>query len=737
MNWITNSIYFLFIALTIAISHTMFFSPVSIIPALVVSFIWSFLTHSKWRLGFSVLYALFIIAGYNYYIADLLLTVNTLAQPLATVGLYLTPLPEAAIPLLYNGVFFSSMALLITSGLHFALRKNSAATVVLAALILFGLQLIFATQPPLIMNSLYFSVVLINLLYMRKITKPCWRTIFVLPSLLGAFMLIVTLVIDAPQKDAISAKLEEALVNTTTDIRYYNGQSPTLSDGQLLRVSEFQPNEDTALKIVMEQPMPLYLKGFVGSEYIASTWQKEAPTSYLENKALLDSLQQENFTGNQQLYLAAEAGLGAQMTANMTIQNVSANSRYFYTPYELANLKAPGTKTTDYTMLESVKPFGERTYQLTYMTTPVNDYPKIASSLYVLDTPPYSNYESYYNQYVYEQFLQLPNDTRALLLHHVGEQFTEVTDLSYEQAIEAVTGALDKLLQYNEVIAPTETNDFLMSLLEETREGYSIHYATVGTLLFRTLGIPARYVEGYLVTPDVVTGSENYSEIAISGKNVHAWTEIYIDLVGWIPIELTPPYKTVMPPVNLTDYPEAAAAKSETNAALSSSADGQAKQVQDDPDLPDASEQINNTAFSLLYVLLAVLLLLVLLALYYLYKMFRAKKNRQLLDYRGGIISYFSLLLDMLDNEGLFVDQRVNNLATTIATHVSSDLELQMQLCVESYHRAMYSPKKLTKFEQENVLKLYKSIRKSLAQSKKQQSKRVFLWRYYIKNYFA
>lgn len=737
MNWITNSIHFLLIVLTIKISHAMLFSPISIISALVVCFIWIFLTYSNWRKGFAVLYVLFIIVGYKYYLNDLLLTINALAQPLATIGIYLNPLPEVAVPMLYNGLFFSSIALLITSALLFALRKNSLLTILLTAVIVWVLQLIFATQPPILINISYFSVVLITLFYMSKINKPAWKPIFLFPVLLGSLMLGGAFLIDESQKDATSAKLEGSIVNKVSEIRYYNGQSSILSDGNLLRISAFQPNEEVALKIVMEQPTSLYLKGFVSSQYTASTWQQADTASYLQHKPLLDALTHEQFTSSQQLYLAAETGLGKQATANMTIQNINASSRYFYIPYELVVLKNETIKTIDYTMLESSKFFGDRSYQLTYMDTAVNDYPKIASSLYTLNAAPYLNYESYYNQYVYEQFLQLPADTKALLLHHVGEEFNEVEHLSYEQAIEMVTSSLEALLQYNEDIEYTETNDFLMSLLEETREGYSVHYATVGTLLFRILGIPARYVEGYLVTPENVEDAQSYSEIEISEKNAHAWTEIYIDMLGWIPIELTPPYKTVMPPVNVTDYPQATAAKSETSSSLSSSADGQAKQVQDDPDLPDASEQINETAFSLLYLLLAMLLLALLLALYYIYKVYSVKKNKHLITERGAVIYYFSLLLDMLDKEGLFVGQRVTDLPITVATHISEDLALRMQQGVESYQKAMYSPNELTKIEQQGVEELYKTIRKSLAQLKKSKTKWLFLWRYYIKNHFA
>lgn len=732
MNWIPNSIHFLFIACTIAISHTMLFSSVSIIPALVVCFIWSFVTPATWRKAFAACYIVFIAIGYKHYAADLFVTINALAQPLRTVGIYLTPLPETAVPMLYDGVFFSSIAFLLTAALLFALRHKSSATVVVTALILWGLQLFSDEQPSLLLNSLYFSVVLMSLLYIKATHAINWKTIFALPFLFATLMFAVTLVIDTPQKDTQSEKLATAITNKVADWRYTNGQPPTLSDGQLLRVSAFQPAEETALKIVMEQPAPLYLKGFVGSQYMESTWQKETD---LANKPLLDALHAEGFTGSTQLYLAAEASLGEQQPTNMTVQNIGASSRYFYTPYELVQLKAE--TRADYTMLETTPFFGERTYQFTSMKTAVNDYPKIASAVYALDHSPYSNYESYYNTYVYEQFLQLPGDTRALLLSHVGESFTEVEDVSYEHAIEAVTGALNELLQYNETIAPAETNDFLLSLLEETREGYSVHYATVGTLLFRTLGIPARYVEGYLVTPDDILEAESYSEITISEKNVHAWTEIYIDFVGWIPVELTPPYKEVMPPVNVTDYPEAAPKKNDAQTTASASAEGQAQQVQDDPDVPDTSEQLNETVFSFVYIVIGLLLLLLLIALYYTYKLLKAKKRQQQLDYRGGVILSFTRLLNMLNDEGLFVEQRVTDLPTAVAIQITPNLEEAMELAVESYQRAMYSPKIPTAQEQQNVQQLYKTIRQLLVQSKKRRTKWTFFWHHYVKAYFT
>lgn len=69
--------------------------------------------------------------------------------------------------------------------------------------------------------------------------------------------------------------------------------------------------------------------------------------------------------------------------------------------------------------------------------------------------------------------------------------------------------------------------------------------------MFRYYGIPARYVEGYLITPQDVDGKTDGETIEIPGTNGHAWTEIYIDGLGWVPLEMTPSYYGIMEEANL------------------------------------------------------------------------------------------------------------------------------------------------------------------------------------------
>ncbi|MBR2696534.1 MAG: transglutaminase domain-containing protein, partial [Parasporobacterium sp.] len=86
----------------------------------------------------------------------------------------------------------------------------------------------------------------------------------------------------------------------------------------------------------------------------------------------------------------------------------------------------------------------------------------------------------------------------------------------------------------------------------ESHKGYDVHYATAATLMFRYYGIPARYVEGYLITDaDARSATEN-GTVVVPRSRAHAWTEIYIDGVGYVPLEVTPEFYGIMKEADLS-----------------------------------------------------------------------------------------------------------------------------------------------------------------------------------------
>lgn len=78
-------------------------------------------------------------------------------------------------------------------------------------------------------------------------------------------------------------------------------------------------------------------------------------------------------------------------------------------------------------------------------------------------------------------------------------------------------------------------DDFAQWFLEESDTGYCVHFATAATVLLRAAGIPARYVEGYMVA------CRAGNDVVVSSLDAHAWAEYYDSGSGtWRILEATP-----------------------------------------------------------------------------------------------------------------------------------------------------------------------------------------------------
>lgn len=84
--------------------------------------------------------------------------------------------------------------------------------------------------------------------------------------------------------------------------------------------------------------------------------------------------------------------------------------------------------------------------------------------------------------------------------------------------------------------------DFVENFLFSEKQGYCTYFATSMTVLLRSLGIPARYVEGY-VLPEKSSNDRVYT---VTNRNAHAWVEVYFEGFGWLIFEPTPVYANVM-----------------------------------------------------------------------------------------------------------------------------------------------------------------------------------------------
>lgn len=161
------------------------------------------------------------------------------------------------------------------------------------------------------------------------------------------------------------------------------------------------------------------------------------------------------------------------------------------------------------------------------------DYTDTSSLDFTAISFDFANYETDYSAHVYDKYLTIDEASKAYML-----AIAEKNEFSAEdpQLAEKIAKYLEDTATYNlnyDKALDSEDN-IAIAFLETYKEGICQHFATVSTLMFRSLGIPARYVTGYYVK---VFGGD-WTDVM--PKNAHAWTEIYVDGFGWKRVETTP-----------------------------------------------------------------------------------------------------------------------------------------------------------------------------------------------------
>ena len=153
-------------------------------------------------------------------------------------------------------------------------------------------------------------------------------------------------------------------------------------------------------------------------------------------------------------------------------------------------------------------------------------------------TPPYrltgivAEQELLYRAYVYDSYLNVPVATAEFLRQIITKQGFDRKDGNIiSKVAQYIQNAAVYNLNYNASLDQEE--DIVVAFLRDYKEGICRHYASAATLLFRMLGIPARYTIGYVG----YTQAGQY--VNVSSANAHAWVEVYLDGFGWLPIEVT------------------------------------------------------------------------------------------------------------------------------------------------------------------------------------------------------
>ncbi len=353
-----------------------------------------------------------------------------------------------------------------------------------------------------------------------------------------------------PQDSLEAAR--EAFVATYRQIRYGHD---TLPGGDLTHANSMNTNEDgSGLTITYQGSLvsDLYLRGYTGATFKNNAWAPltheayegdwRGMSSWLATQGLVTSQQRSTFDDE-----AASAQVSdATGTAEVEIDASRANRRYVYTPYTLREL----TGATMRSSLEGSLAAGFVPASTYSETIDVVDKSNILADTSWLATSgsTYAQAERVYAGFVEANYLELSDSERTAATELIFTDSAWDSEAATEyDVIARVRTMLKAMASYTTtpVTADSQDGSFIRWFLAGARKGNSSYFATAAVLAFRSQGIPARYAEGYRADGGQLAAAVTRNEaLELTAADAHAWAEVYLDGIGWTPVEVTPGFYT-------------------------------------------------------------------------------------------------------------------------------------------------------------------------------------------------
>lgn len=322
-----------------------------------------------------------------------------------------------------------------------------------------------------------------------------------------------------------------------------------LTKGDLSGSHPMAYTEYPVFNLKIQVPRAMYLRGFVGGDFEKGRWKEAAEGAYAgEYTGAMEWLAQRDFypwTQQDRLYRMSKD----YDFSSVDVENINGNSKYVYLPYEAA---MSGGTMPDQVRYEKdygafAKGFtGQREYSFKAFASKLEDYDegKITKWLQELRRNPdwddYAEPEAVYRRYVYDTYLYVPEeDAKALK----GSGIDKCVGKTIEYTLHTIRSNFDENFTYDlEQGTAAKSGDELRYFMEESRSGDDMHFATAAALMFRSAGIPARYAEGYYLSPDYMLLYTDMSDVSMDVPDslAHSWVEVYIDEIGWFPVEVIP-----------------------------------------------------------------------------------------------------------------------------------------------------------------------------------------------------
>lgn len=381
-----------------------------------------------------------------------------------------------------------------------------------------------------------------------------------IPNLVLCLIIVFSLVAVIPRDGQAWSGAAGMRAQAMHSIDEFRFGSDTLPEGNFAAAHRMNTSEDgsfpTALNVdfmVADDVAVSYFRGFTGSVYTGSSFEQPPLTTYTgswdglfawADELGFDPLIQQ---GSYELMNARVEDATVETSA-LTVVCEGANRRYGYAPYQVISAEGEDQLLDLYLRPQGF--FGLNETQMEFVEgSSVNEsfIPAewIANAPESSATGDFIQAERAYRAFAHESYTAIDDDAAALVREKffTGQGWDVDTDELYT-VVTRVRSILEAQCTYT--ADPFSYNasdgDFVTWFLDQQHEGNAAAFAASAVLAFREAGVPARYVEGYVLSQasaDALRAAGG-SEAQLTARQAHAWAEVYIDGVGWTPIEVTP-----------------------------------------------------------------------------------------------------------------------------------------------------------------------------------------------------
>ena len=319
----------------------------------------------------------------------------------------------------------------------------------------------------------------------------------------------------------------------------------------------------------------LYLKTFQAAQYTRRRWKELASSVYTGYAGMFEELYADGLTplleGNravEQLMDMGAVGIGSAAYDISVMQyECQGNSYVPISAVQIDDIPVEELAEKDMTIILPEDAEGAQNVRHEYSIYEWRNFSSL-DKLVVDGDVLFEDGDSRYRDFVYKYYL---DDNTSGSGRIKKELFKKIKSGDYE--ISDVSGKARFILdtiaylgsgEYEYTLSPGVTpasKDYVEYFLFEDKKGLCTHFASAAVMIFRCAGIPARYVEGFVVPEslyrgdpiykeDVVVGSDgkysrekwHYYKAIVTDRYAHAWVEVYIDGIGWITVDPTPGY---------------------------------------------------------------------------------------------------------------------------------------------------------------------------------------------------